>query len=359
MIFAKASSMYKSQQHLFQIPGQTNEEIGNGATGLFKGFRHCVEVEIANIHGLEGSSLEYIKWLNCFLQNRQATVRLYGASGSPKCLRQGVPQRCVLSPLLFVFFINNVVDRLMQEDPVRAQQLVISLFADDITVLAQHSKRDIATTEAQWAVDIIADWSKEWKLELNASKSEVSFFSRWTHEANFTPSINIDSKAIPYKKSPKLLGVRYDLNLSFTAHVEEVTRSASGKLGMLASVGNSHWGWDKHHLSQLYFAYMRTKMDYSGPGWQPWLSESSIALLERTQNKALRIITGQLKSSPVEALRLEASVLSYETHMQRNILKSHEKAKRLPECHPRHIAMRAAVPPRNKRQSWASKGKKL
>ena len=307
----------------------------------------------------KGVPLEYIKWLNCFLQNRQATVRLHGASSSPKCLRQGVPQGCVLSPLLFVFFINNVVDRLMQEDPVRAQQLVISLFADDITVLAQHSKRDIATAEAQWAVDIIADWSKEWKLELNASKSEVSFFSTWTHEANFTPSINIDNKAIPYKKSPKLLGVRYDWNLSFTAHVEEVTRSASGKLGMLASVGNSHWGWDKHHLGQLYFAYMRTKMDYSGPGWQPWLSESSIALLERTQNKALRIITGQLKSSPVEALRLEASVLSYETHMQRNILKSHEKAKRLPECHPRHIAMRAKSTLRNKRQIRASKSKKL
>ena len=95
----------------------------------------------------------------------------------------------------------------------------------------------------------------------------------------------------------------------------------------------------------------------------PWLaarlSESSIALLERTQNKALRIITGQLKSSPVEALRLEASVLSYETHLHRNILKSHEKAKRLPESHPRHIALCSAASPRNKRQSWASKGKKL
>ena len=68
----------------------------------------------------KGVPLEYIKWLNGFLQNRQATVRLHGASSSPKCLRQGVPQGCVLSPLLFVFFINNVVDRLMQEDPVRA-----------------------------------------------------------------------------------------------------------------------------------------------------------------------------------------------------------------------------------------------
>ena len=196
----------------------------------------------------KGVPLEYIRWLYGFLQNRQATVRLHGASSSPKCC---VTQGCVLSPLLFVFFINNVVDRLMLEDPVRAQQLVISLFADDITVLAQHSKREIATAEAQWAVDVIANWSKEWKLELNATKSEVTFFSTWTHEANFQPSISIANKVVPYKKTPKLLGVRYDWNLSFTAHVEEVSKAVSGKLGMLASVGNSHWGWDKHHLGQL------------------------------------------------------------------------------------------------------------
>ena len=245
----------------------------------------------------------------------------------------------------------------MLEDPVRAQQLVISLFADDITVLAQHNKREIATAEAQWAVDVIANWSKEWKLELNATKSEVTFFSTWTHEANFQPSFSIANKVVPYKKSPKLFGVRYDWNLSFTAHVEEVSKAVSGKLGMLASVGNSHWGWDKHHLGQLYFAYMRTKMDYSGPGWQPWLSPTSVAVLERTQNKALRIITGQLKSSPVEALRLESSIIGYETHMRRNILKSREKAMRLPANHPRQVALCNTVPPRNKRQSWASKGR--
>ena len=100
-------------------------------------------------------------------------------------------------------------------------------------------------------------------------------------------------------------------------------------------------------------------MDYCGAGWQPWLSDSSISVLERTQNKALRIVTGQLRSSPVEALRLESSIPSYETHMRRNILKSHEKAKRLPEDHPRHIAWRSAIPPRNKRRSWSRQGSEL
>ena len=158
----------------------------------------------------KGVPLEYIKWLYGFLQNRQASVRLHGVTSSPKSLQQGVPQGCVLSPLLFVFFINNVVDKLMQEDPARAQQLVLALFADDVTVLAQHKSRDIAKADAQWAVDVISEWSKEWKLELNSTKSESSFFSTWTHESSYKPDILIDDKIIPFNKTPKLLGVRYD-----------------------------------------------------------------------------------------------------------------------------------------------------
>ena len=95
---------------------------------------------------------------------------------------------------------------------------------------------------------------------------------------------------------------------------------------MLGSVSKSKWGWDKQHLIQLYISYQRTKLDYSGPGWQPWLSDSAIENLERCQNKALRVITGQLKSSPCEALRYETGVSSYATRIERITLKSREKA---------------------------------
>jgi hypothetical protein len=60
-----------------------------------------------------------------------------------------------------------------------------SLFADDVEVLATSSDRDVATANAQAAVEIVSRWSHEWKLNLNASKSEVAYFTTWTEESEW------------------------------------------------------------------------------------------------------------------------------------------------------------------------------
>ena len=55
-----------------------------------------------------------------------------------------------------------------------AKKLIFSLFADDMTILAKDNLCTEAEAAAQWAVDLVAKWSAEWKLNLNASKSGCS-----------------------------------------------------------------------------------------------------------------------------------------------------------------------------------------
>jgi ribonuclease HI len=77
--------------------------------------------------------------------------------------------------------------------------------------------------------------------------------------------------------------------------------------------------------------------------------------LERAQNKALRIVTGQYSSTPVEALRLESGISSYKTHSKRLACIAAEKADRLPPDHPRNAALNPAVPVHHRsktRSSW-------
>ena len=186
-------------------------------------------------------------------------------------------------------------------------------------------------------MDVVTAWSKEWKLELNATKSECALFSTYTREAQRKAAITADGKKIPFKAEPRFLGVTLDRQLTFGRHTKNICESSSKKMRMLAALSNTTWGWNKRDLVKVYNATIKSRLDYAGAAWQPWLSETNMCTIERTQNKALRIITGQVQNTDVGVLRVEAGIPSFKTNAIRNCLRSHEKAHRLPDDHPQEI----------------------
>ena len=93
-----------------------------------------------------------------------------------------------------------------------------------------------------------------------------------------------------------------------------------------------------------FHALVRSKLDYAAPAWQPWLSVTNLSNLDRLQNHSLQLITGQLVSTPLEALRLEADVQSYSTCSKRLILKATKKARRSADDHPKRNALDINIP---------------
>ena len=281
-----------------------------------------------------GVPLYIIRWLWGFLRNRQACVRYNGVLGKNSTMLQGLPQGSVLAPVLFVFYINNLA-KLLPKSTVNA------LFADDVTILAQHKNKTKANNLAQKAVDIVNKWSKEWKLSLNASKSECCYFTldRNPAESHFSPNIVIDGKPICHNPTPRLLGVILDRELTFTTHTDHVVSRMKDKHKMLRAIANSDWGWRKQTLRQIYLAFCRSLFDYAAIAWQPWIKEHNIKKLEVAQNKCIRIITGQPMRTHVEALRLESNIPSYQSMINASTMRGREKALRLPEDHPRKICL--------------------
>ena len=100
------------------------------------------------------------------------------------------------------------------------------MFADDVAAVATHRDRLIAQQTAQKTVNIIAKWSVERKLSLNADKCEVCYFTNATskQETSWRPTITIDGKPIPFKRNPRMLGVYLDRQLTFNFHVETVAK---------------------------------------------------------------------------------------------------------------------------------------
>ena len=296
-----------------------------------------------------------VRWLNAFLSDRRARVCLNNTTGNSVRMKQGLPQGSVLSPLLFLFYINELA-KLLPDGNVN------SMFADDVAILATAREVQDATDSAQVAVDIVHEWSKEWKLALNADKSECALFSSWSNDSRVEITITVGGEPIRMVENgeARLLGVWVDRSLTFTHHIKKVEAKTTRSLRCLRAVSHADWGWDKRSLRTIFFALTRSNLDYAAPGWQPWVSDTGMMKLERIQNRALRAITGQYQSSPLEALRLETDVPSYATTRKRIVLKAAEKARRAPEDHPKRLALENAVPRRLvNRTSFASMADEL
>ena len=73
------------------------------------------------------------QWMSSFLSNRSQKVVLDGQESTSKPVLSGVPQGTVLGPLLFLIYINDMPDLLLEGTELR-------LFADDSLLIQEDRK---------------------------------------------------------------------------------------------------------------------------------------------------------------------------------------------------------------------------
>ena len=78
------------------------------------------------------------KWITSFRHNRKARVTVDGKQSRKFTLRHGVPQGGVVSPTLFLIFIDDLLSRLPKE--VKA-----ALYADDLVLWCTEEYATTAT----------------------------------------------------------------------------------------------------------------------------------------------------------------------------------------------------------------------
>ena len=110
----------------------------------------------------------------------------------------------------------------------------------------------------------IQEWANKWQMKINPIKSSTMKLGRF--KTNVTYSIN--NVDIPEVQSVKDLGLAYDANMRFDDYINNITRRAYQRTGLIFRGFISR---NNGLLMRAYMTYVRPILEYSTCVWSPYM----------------------------------------------------------------------------------------
>ena len=273
-------------------------------------------------------------WIKSFLHKRSARVALDNLLSVSIKMREGVPQGGVISPLLFLIYINDITNAI-------PRHVSNSLHADDLAIWSTAEHTITATYRIQKTVEQIQEWTDNWGLQINKSKTVATVKDKVKLKAGDGYLLQVDI--------PTFLGAKLDPRLTWKPHLEEIEARGIRQLAVMRKLSRTKWGANSRILKTVYTGAVRPVLEYSSSSWIA-AAKSTKSRLDRVQNRGLRTILGAMKTTPVSEMEKTAKIKPLEDRRQEKLLIQGEKSRRL-QNHPLHTKLQAGTKNRLKRQS--------
>ena len=225
-------------------------------------------------YGFRGTFLSLI---TNYLKDRKYFVCTNGYLSDVKISNIGVPQGSILGPLLFLLYINDIVNC--------SYLLKFILFADDSTVLLKsHCFQDLNN---KLAIEVrrLITWFSANKLVINLSKTNCMLFSN--KRGNSRLSITIDNITLEEKDIITFLGVNIDNKLNWKSHIQHICNKISKSIAILRRL---KYSFPRHILLMIYMSLIYSYINYCNVVWGS-AYKSHLNPLIVLQKKAVRLIT--------------------------------------------------------------------
>jgi hypothetical protein len=183
-----------------------------------------------------------------------------------------------LGPLLFIIFINDIVEGCNNGSEN-------FLYANDAK-LFRHIINSSDCKLLQDDINNISQWSDKWMLKLNAAKCKVVSYGQTVSHVNQYYVVSNQSHNILQRiEFISDLGVIFDEKLKFDKHIYEKINKAYSILGLIKR--------NFRHISQSYFVLLykslvRLHLEYANVVWSPYRQKYTEAL-EKVQMRATKI----------------------------------------------------------------------
>ena len=138
-------------------------------------------------------------WFKSYLSQREQFVNVNGHNSLSLPITCGVPQGSILGPLLFLLYVNELLNT--------SSLLTFHLFADDTNLY--FSSKNLSHLEANLNNELksVAEWMKCNRLALNISKTNFIIFHSSKRKPNHSLRTKIDDALIKQVGSTEYIGL--------------------------------------------------------------------------------------------------------------------------------------------------------
>ena len=235
--------------------------------------------------GVRGDLLE---WFKSYLTNRQQRVVLNNSNSDWRPLSAGVPQGSILGLLLFLIYINDIVNDIASQ---------IRLFADDTSLYIVVDNPVASAAAINSDLQLINAWSKSWLVDFNPTKTESLTISRKNIKPHH-PDVSMNNVVIKNVDIHKHLGITFSNDAKWNTHISLTVSKAWKRIGLLRSL---KFLLNRHCLEKLYISFIRPILEYSDSVWDNCSQEQKNDI-ESVQTEAARIVTGATKLCNIATL---------------------------------------------------------
>ena len=238
----------------------------------------------------------WLRWIEAFYSNRSASMVLNGRESVLENLPfPGVPQGSPLSPMLYLFFNADLVEREITD----REGLVA--FIDNYTVWVTGNHVRENRLNLSRIVDEPLIWERRSGATFEEGKTAYIHFTRNSKLLDTDP-IDIKGTAQSPQQEVKILGILMDSGLRYKTH-----RTVTGTKGLKAAMAlKGMRSLTPSSARQLFHATVAPVINYASTVWAHTLGFSADKTFRHIQKLGAQAVTGAFNSVARGVLEAEA-----------------------------------------------------
>ncbi|KAK8070343.1 hypothetical protein PG994_006959 [Apiospora phragmitis] len=267
---------------------------------------------------------QFLRWINAFCSGCTVTILVNGHTSESRSLPQaGLPQGSPLSPILFLFFNADLVQRRI--DCYGGAVALVDDFTAWVTGPTAQSNRE----GIEAIIRDAQDWEGRSGATFEADKTAIIHFARKPYKDDSEPFV-IKGRTVQPKDHVKILGVIMGTKLKYKEHI---ARAATKGLEAVMELRRLK-GLSPATARQLFTATVAPVLDYASNVWMHEYRYKAAAPINRVQKIGAQAIVGTFMTVATSVAEAEAHLATTQDRFWRMAIKMWTDIHTLPVTNP-------------------------